>query len=216
VPQKIKLALIQNHMRLFLLIFIIPFLFIACKSAQAKENHKQLEGQTKIGLNCENQRLEEKGILVEKVERKTQKLYNRHSNNFLIQGATPYYYYFSENKACTITGYSATQAKGLKNSDVLMAIKSGYHAIRQAYIKVEYRYMFSIPNGRYETFFYCGERRNQEKEIATESYADLKDRFIFKEIFGKGNLQELNSTVLAYSLILQQSHNSSTEPSGTE
>jgi hypothetical protein len=203
-------------MRLFLLIFIIPFLFIACKSAQAKENRIQLEDQVRIGPNAENQRIEEEVKSAEKVERKARELYNRCINNLLIQIATPYYSCFSGNKGCSITGYSATQVIGLKDLDVLMAIKSGYHVIRQVFMKVGYSYIFPIPSSRYETFFYCGERRNQEKEVTDESYADLEDGFIYKEIFGKDDLQELSSTVLAYSLIVRQSDNSSTEPSGTD
>jgi hypothetical protein len=212
---------------LFALILFVPFFLSSCESAEEKSNRLALEEQVRAEQEAENSRIAEeleadrqKELEAERIqaeqERKDQELYNRFLNNSLSNGSTPYQNCFGGNLSCSDWGCSEIKVSSPNNSDVLVTIKDGDQVVRHAYIKAGYTYTFQIPNGTYQPFFYYGKGWNPEKEMPSTSCSNLKGGFIAETSFGKDDPQQMNNSVLTYSLILQQSGNFSTRPSGAE
>jgi len=155
--------------------------------------------------------------IVEEKKRKERELYNKYGNNSLPTGSTPYAYCFGKNKSCNHNGCSQIRVKTPYNSDVLVTIKRGEKVFRHAYIQAGDSYIFEVPNGTYQTFFYYGKGWYPEKFMKVTTTCDtLKGGFLKNEYFGKDSPQSLYNNILTYELILQPNGNFMTRPSSKD
>jgi hypothetical protein len=161
-------------------------------------------------IQLEQERIAEETRLEK--EREEQAIYDKHINNSLSTGSTPYSRYYGKNSTCN--NYGCSEIKVLtSNSDVIVTIKQNGIVVRHAYINSGSSYTFSFPNGTYQTFFYYGKGWNPEKEMKG---GEIKGGFFANESFGKDSPQQLINSILEYELILQQNGNFSTRPSSPE
>ena len=192
---------------------IIILMILSCDSTQEKQVRIQREEQHRIEL-AEKQK-EEVRLRVEQLEkeRKEKEIYDKYINNSLPNGSTPFAYCYGGNKGCSEYGCSQIKVRTPYNSDVLVTIKKNDIVVRHAYIKAGNSFIFEIPNGTYQPFFYYGKGWNPDKFIKKTSCGDLKGGFISDEHFGKDTPQSLTNNILEYELILQENGNFSTKPS---
>lgn len=134
---------------------------------------------------------------------------SKYIDKSLSTGATPYDEYYGSNKECEHSDCSQIKVE-TSNSDVLVTIKKDDKVVRHAYIKANEDYTFSVPNGRYQVFFYYGRGWDPEKPMKN---GEMKGGFIANEDFQKDAPQYLYNNILEYQLILQQNGNFNTRSS---
>ncbi len=169
----------------------------------SEENHLAEDGNNSKSPTLSEKELEEKAI------------YEKYINNSLNTGSTPYSYLYGSYNECSGWECSQIKVKTPNNSDVLVTIKQNGKVIRHAYIKASSSYIFDLPDGTYQTFFYYGKGWNPEKIMKQTPDGTLKGGFVSNEEFGKDSPQKLSNNVLEYELILQTSGNFSTKPSNS-
>ncbi len=128
-------------------------------------------------------------------------------------GDTPYAYCYGTNSKCT--GRDCSQIKVITpaSSDVLVTLKQNDRVVSHAFIRANSSYIFYVPNGTYQPFFYYGSNWDPEKAMKQTECGLLQGGFANNEHFGKDSPQTLNNNLLTYELILQQNGNFSTKPS---
>lgn len=133
--------------------------------------------------------------------------------NSLNQGSMPWAYCYGSRNGCG--GYDCSQISVLSgSSDVLVTIKDEEGEVcRHAYIKSGTKFKFSIPNGRYQVFFYSGTGWNPNKFMKNTSCGALKGGFVSNESFTKDSYVDIYNQILSYELIQQVNGNLSTQPS---
>lgn len=103
------------------------------------------------------------------------------------------------------------------NSDVVVTIKQEYQVIDHGYISESESFTFELENGTYQTFFYFGSGGwDVDKILTTTSCGELYGGFVTDEVFSKAQEENLNSTVLTYTLQLTKNGNFSTTPSSVK
>lgn len=148
------------------------------------------------------------------IDRKMKNVYKElYKNNSLYTGAMPYGYCYGRSNSCNSYGCSQVKVQAPYNSDVLVTIKKSGKVYRHAYIKSGGKYVFELPNGTYQTFFYYGKGWNPKKLMKRSPCGGIKGGFIRGEAFGKDNSTSLYNNILTYELILQSNGNFSTKPS---
>lgn len=133
--------------------------------------------------------------------------------NSLNQGSMPWAYCYGSRNGCG--GYDCSQISVLSGSDdVLVTIKNEEGEVfRHAYIKSGTKFKFSIPNGRYQVFFYSGTGWNPNKFMKNTSCGALKGGFVSNESFTKDSYIDIYNQILSYELIQQVNGNLSIQPS---
>lgn len=133
--------------------------------------------------------------------------------NSLNQGSMPWAYCYGSRNGCG--GYDCSQISVLSgSSDVLVTVKNEDGEVcRHAYIKAGTKFKFSIPNGRYQVFFYSGTGWNPNKFMKNTSCGALKGGFVSNESFTKDSYVDIYNQILSYELIQQVNGNLSTQPS---
>lgn len=133
--------------------------------------------------------------------------------NSLSQGSMPWAYCFGSRNGCG--GYDCSQISVLSGgSDVLVTIKDEEgNVCRHAYIKAGTKFKFSIPNGRYQVFFYSGTGWNPNRFMKNTSCGELRGGFVSGERFTKDSYVDIYNQILSYELIEQVNGNLSTQPS---
>ncbi len=134
---------------------------------------------------------------------------SKYINNSLPTGDTPYAEYYGSNKECKYDDCSQIKVV-TSDSDVLVTIKKDEKVVSHAYIGKNDDYTFSVPNGRYQVFFYYGRGWDPEKPMKN---GEMKGGFIDDEDFQKDAPQSLYNNILEYQLILQQNGNFKTRSS---
>lgn len=132
--------------------------------------------------------------------------------NSLKTGATPYKDFYGKNYRCPYAQCSGIEVTAPKESDIVVIIKknnSHGKVIAHGYIKAGNTYLFNIPDGTYQTFFYYGTGWNPNKEMANRVIGG----FVSNELFSKDNPQEIYSGILTYVLQLQTNGNFQTKNS---
>lgn len=212
-------------------ILILTILISSCESE--KERSLRLKKEEEYRIELEERRLakeaeikriqEEERIEREKKEeeerikreaqlekeRKEKEIYDKYINNSLTTGSTPYAKYYGGNKVCNENGCSEIKVR-TSNSDVIVIIKKNDTPVRHAYIKANQSYKFSMPNGKYQPFFYYGKGWNPNKTL---NNGKIKGGFIDREHWSKDDPQNLYNNILEYELILQQNGNFSAKSS---
>jgi hypothetical protein len=188
-------------------------MIFSCESEQERKIRIKREEQQHIELVKKQQEEEFRRTEKEEKERKEKELFDTYSNNSLPNGSTPYAYCYGKNKNCSNYGCSQIKVKTPSNSDVLVTIKESDEVVRHAYIKAGNLYVFEVPNGTYQPFFYYGKGWYPDKFMKKTTCGELKGGFLSNEVFGKDEPQYLNNNILEYELILQQNGNFSTKPS---
>ncbi|MBQ8466141.1 MAG: hypothetical protein IJ546_00430 [Prevotella sp.] len=136
----------------------------------------------------------------------------RYLTNSLATGATPYAEYYGENYYCPYAQCSGIKVTAPRESDIVVIIKKNNKdgkVIAHGYIKAGSTYLFDVPDGTYQTFFYYGEGWNPNKDMGN----GLKGGFVKDEIVSKDNPQNVFSAVLSYVLQLQSNGNFQTKGS---
>ena len=124
--------------------------------------------------------------------------------NTLFTGATPYKNCFGGNPRCyPPSGYrecSFIKVIAPFNSNVIVTVKKSGSVYKHAYIKPGSSYKFTLPNGKYQTFFYYGNGWNPNKKIKSSQCGYLKGGFVSDETFSKSKLEPLYNYTLTYTL----------------
>jgi hypothetical protein len=181
-------------MRKVLYILILVSLLSSCETKEQKQARLQRE---------EQQRIEKE-------------MYDKYINNSLNTGATPYSELYNENSYCNHHDCSQIKVTTPSNSDVLVTLKQNDVVVQHAYIRANSSFIFEIPDGIYQPFFYYGKGWNPEKVMKQTEHGTLKGGFIEDESFSKDYPQTLQNQILEYELILQQNGNFSAKPSSAE
>ncbi len=134
---------------------------------------------------------------------------SKYIDNSLSTGDTPYAEYYGSNKECKYDDCSQIKVV-TSDSDVLVTIKKDEKVVSHAYIKANDNYTFSVPNGRYQVFFYYGRGWDPEKPMKN---GEMKGGFVANEDFQKDEPLDLNNNKLEYKLVLQQNGNFKTQSS---
>ena len=134
---------------------------------------------------------------------------SKYINNSLSTGDTPYAEYYGSNKECKYDDCSQIKVV-TSDSDVLVTIKKDEKVVSHAYIGKNDNYTFSVPNGRYQVFFYYGRGWDPEKPMKN---GEMKGGFVADEAFQKDEPLDLNNNKLEYKLVLQQNGNFKTQSS---
>jgi hypothetical protein len=206
-----------------IILFLVLIAFFSCESEQSKKIRLEREEQERVEIEQkkvndeqEYQRLLEKDRIEQEakteLERKEKEIYDRYISNSLKTGSTPYAKYYGRNSICTDYGCSKIKVT-TSNSDVIVTIKENDRVVRHAYIEAGHTYVFSLPNGSYQTFFYYGTGWNPNKEMKG---GKMQGGFISGEDFGKDEGQMLFNNILTYELIMQPNGNFSTSPSSQD
>jgi len=124
--------------------------------------------------------------------------------NTLFTGATPYKNCFGGNPSCyPPSGYeecSFIKVIAPFNSNVIVTVKKSGSVYKHAYIKLGSSYKFTLPNGKYQTFFYYGNGWNPNKKIKSSQCGYLKGGFVSDETISKSKLKPLYNSYLTYTL----------------
>ncbi len=174
------------------------------------EDHKMISHLLEEDLiNQQEQEKQERELDEKLALEKEKRIYNKYINNSLPTGATPYLKQYGRNLTCN--GYGCSKIKiSTSHSDVLAIIKKDNKVVKHAFIRSNYNYSFSFPNGTYQAFFYYGKGWNPNKLMKK---GKLKGGFISNEYFSKDYPQHLVNNILEYKLILQKNGNFSTKSS---
>ena len=137
--------------------------------------------------------------------------------NTLFTGATPYKNCFGGNPRCyPPSGYrecSSIRVIAPVNSNVIVTVKKSGSVYKHAYIKPGSSYKFTLPNGKYQTFFYYGNGWNPNKKIKSSQCGYLKGGFVAGESISKSDLESLYNYSLTYTLQLMTNGNFSPKSS---
>lgn len=171
---------------------------------------------TAILMSCQSKEQRLAQAEAEEQMRIEEEMYEKYMNNSLRTGETPYSDFYGGNPSCNEYGCSQIKVTTPSNSDVLVTIKQNGNVVRHAYICSNSSYIFEMPNGTYQPFFYYGRGWNPNKTMKETPQGALKGGFIEDESFGKDGPQILDNNILEYQLILQQNGNFSTLPSNAE
>ncbi|HMQ08559.1 MAG TPA: hypothetical protein PKC30_14765 [Saprospiraceae bacterium] len=220
---------------IFQLILLLSITLTSCESKEDRQKRIARDEQRSIELEEKRKaeeaeqafKLEQKRIEQEKreeaervarearleTERQEKAIYDRYINNTLNTGSRPYSYCYGRNLTCSRGGCSEIKVITPRSSDVLVTIKQNDNVVSHAFIRAGSSYIFDLPNGTYQAFFYYGKGWNPEKFMKQTVCGPLKGGFISNEVFGKDNPDRLYNNILTYELILQPSGNFSTRPS---
>ena len=137
--------------------------------------------------------------------------------NTLYTGALPYKSCFGSNPKCyPPSGYqecSSIRVIAPINSNVIVTVKKSGSVYKHAYIKPGSSYKFTLPNGKYQTFFYYGNGWNPNKKIRSSQCGSLKGGFVSGETISKSDLESLYNYSLTYTLQLTTNGNFSPKSS---
>ncbi|MDR2410446.1 MAG: hypothetical protein LBE13_20365 [Bacteroidales bacterium] len=145
-----------------------------------------------------------------------EEIYNHYIDSFLNTGATPYSDIYGGNPSCSEYGCSEIKVITSPDFDVLVTIKKENKVVRHAYIRANDSYIFEIPNGVYQPFFYYGRGWYPEKIMKETPEGIIKGGFVSDETFGKDDPQVLEDEILEYQLIFQTNGNFGALPSNAE
>ena len=123
----------------------------------------------------------------------------------LQTGDIPYSNVSCEGSNSTVTVSTSSNSE----CDVVVIIKHNGQIVRNAYIAAGDSYEFSVPNGRYQVFFYGGKGWNPNKRMA----GGQTGGFVANESYSKDSEVTLNYQGLNYELIPQANGNFSTQQS---
>jgi hypothetical protein len=126
--------------------------------------------------------------------------------NSLSTGSTPYEFCFKVDEEFEPKN-SQLSIIAPKDCDVIVIIKKSDKVYKHAYVRKSSSYIFSLPDGVYQPFFYYGNGWNPNKEMKSAECALLKGGFIENESYSKDDPQSLFSETLEYTLILQENGN---------
>ena len=133
-------------------------------------------------------------------------------NNSLSTGSSPYTSYYGKNYKCPYDQCSGIKVTAPAESDIIVIIKKNNQdgkVMSHGYIRAGQTFLFDIPDGTYQTFFYYGEGWNPNKDMGN----GIKGGFVKDEIFSKDNPQDIYSGILTYVLQLQRDGNFQTKGS---
>lgn len=133
-------------------------------------------------------------------------------NNSLSTGDMPYSRYYGNNYQCPYIQCSGINVTAPQGTDLIVIIKRDNQegkVVAHGYICSGESYIFDIPDGTYQAFFYYGRGWNPNKVMK----GGIKGGFIEDEIFSKDNPQKIYSGVLSYILQLQRNGNFQTKGS---
>lgn len=122
--------------------------------------------------------------------------------NNLQTGAIPYNNNTCEGNESEISVSTSASSE----CDVVVIVKRNNHIVRNVYIEAGDSYVFSVPNGTYQVFFYGGKGWNPHKKM-TGGYVG---GFVANESYSKDSSVALNYQGVNYDLIPQQNGNFST------
>ena len=172
---------------------------------EIREREKKYEIAAKIEIEKEKQE-KEKQEKEKAVREKTAKRVSLYINNRLKTGAVPYSNSSCKGKESTICVKTSTKSF----SDVVVIIKRSNRIVRNAYIQAGDSYAFSIPNGKYQVFFYMGNGWDPQKRMG-EGYSG---GFVGNESYSKdGTTVSLTHQDITYELIYKPKGNFRTEHS---
>lgn len=136
-------------------------------------------------------------------------------NITLFHGQNPYEYCFDFENTCE---YSCSQisVNASDSSDVIVLIKKNNKVFRSAYLKKGRNFVFNIPNGTYQPFFYYGDIWDNTKYMKETECGSLFGGFNDDESVAKDDPQYLNNNILTYTLIRQSNGNFNTKPSSLD
>lgn len=133
-------------------------------------------------------------------------------NNSLVTGETPYRDYYGSNYVCNRSQCSAIEVTAPINSDIVVIIKYNNErgdVISHAYIEAGKKYVFDLPNGIFQPFFYYGVGWKPTKDMGN----GVKGGFVKDESFSKDSPQNIDDCVLSYVLQLRKDGNFQTKRS---
>ena len=133
-------------------------------------------------------------------------------NNSLLTGASPYTSFYGNNYKCPCDQCSGIKVTAPAESDIIVIIKKNNQdgkVMSHGYIRAGQTFLFDIPDGTYQTFFYYGEGWNPNKDMGN----GIKGGFVKDEIFSKDTPQDIYSGILTYVLQLQRDGNFQTKGS---
>lgn len=136
-------------------------------------------------------------------------------DNSLLTGETPYIDYYGANYVCNRSQCSAIEVTAPVNSDIVVIIKYNNErgdVISHAYIEAGDKYVFDLPNGVFQPFFYYGEGWNPNKDMGN----GVNGGFVKDESFSKDTPQLIEDCVLSYVLQLRKDGNFQTKGSTKE
>lgn len=136
----------------------------------------------------------------------------QYSSNSLSTGSKPYSSNYGEGYECPLSQCSAIKVTAPRQSDIVVIIKRNNESgtvIQHGYIRAGETYLFDLPNGTYQPFFYYGEGWNPDKEMEN----GVRGGFVRNESFSKDNPQDIYDAVLTYVLQLQTNGNFQTQSS---
>jgi hypothetical protein len=134
--------------------------------------------------------------------------------NSLSTGSMPYQSCYGSSNYCS--DWSCSKIKVITGGigDVLVLIKNSYEkVVRHAYIKGGNSFIFNVPDGSYQVFFYSGIGWNPNKQMPSSTCNSMRGGFVSNEEVTKDNFIYLYSQIMSYKLILQQEGNFNTLPS---
>ena len=180
-----------------------------------KESEDRIAREEKERSEKEHQAAESLRRAEARERKRKQDELDRWKNNSLSTGATPWSDCYGSTNSCSF-GCSQISVKTPRNSDVIVTLKQFGEVIRHAYINENSTYMFEIPNGTYQPFFYYGKGWNPNKTKKSGACGSLNGAFISGEDISKDKPQTLSQNILSYELILQENGNLQTKPSNEE
>lgn len=168
---------------------------------------REREKKYEIAAKIEKEKQEkEKAVREKAVREKAAKRVSLYINNRLKTGAVPYSNSSCKGKESTICVKTSTKSF----SDVVVIIKRSNRIVRNAYIQAGDSYAFSIPNGKYQVFFYMGNGWDPQKRMG-EGYSG---GFVGNESYSKdGTTVSLTHQDITYELIYKPKGNFRTEHS---
>lgn len=191
------------------LLIVIIVIIITC-NGNASSDKKSTPEKDKTSISVEQP-------VVEKVDKVDTSSYfsnedQKFLNNSLLTGETPYSNYYGENYVCNRSQCSAIEVTAPINSDIIVIIKYNNErgdVISHAYIEAGRKYVFDLPNGKFQPFFYYGVGWNPTKDMGN----GIKGGFVKDESFSKDSPQNIDDCVLSYVLQLRKDGNFQTKRS---
>ena len=163
------------------------------------------EQRRKKELKKERERLrrekEEQKLAHEQAQRaeieRVKKVYGDYS---LPNGELPWVNCFGKNARCDQWGCSEIVVNASDDNDVVVIIKQKNQVKKHAYIRSGQSYVFQMPNGVYQPFFYTGKGWYPNKVMNSNLCPTLLGGFIDGSVWTKDAVQNLNNQVLTYTL----------------
>lgn len=184
-----------------ILIFIGAFIVDKCKGV-SEENNQQSSSKVTSDKTYSNDYIENEFDEQDRL----------YITNHLKTGDKPYVEFYGENYVCHRNQCSAIEVTAPENSDIVVIIKRNNEdgsVISHAYIRAGCKYIFDLPNGTFQPFFYYGEGWNPQKEMGN----GIKGGFVKYESFSKDAPQAISDCILTYVLQLNRDGNFQTKES---